>query len=130
MTTAFLLRDATEHLHLSDPPRATWPRIQVPATAMLYAPAPIRLHHSGCPISEQIAGYDSQRIIGEIFQGTPGCPLAVPVPRSTHLLSQPIPSAHIDPRKTSHPNDPSHIPVPTLGRLNYYLMLRRRNKMI
>ncbi len=49
---------------------------------------------------------DSQRIVGEIFQGTPGCPLAVPVhdgpTRLTHLLPQPIPSAHIDPRKNSH----------------------------
>ncbi len=50
---------------------------------------------------------------GEIFQDTPGCPLAVPVPRGTHLthlLSQPIPLAHIDNVKKSHPNDPSHIP--------------------
>ncbi len=98
---------------LSNPPRATRPHIQVPPTAMLYAPSPIRLHRSGCPILEQIASWDSQRILGEIFQGAPACPLAVPVPRSTHLthlLSQPILSAHIDPRKNSHPNDPSHIP--------------------
>ncbi len=43
---------------------------------------------------------------------TPGCQLAVLVIRSTHLthlLPQPIPSAHIDPRKKL-PNDPSHIP--------------------
>ncbi len=26
-----------------------------------------------------------QRIVGETFQGTPGCPLAVPLPRSTHI---------------------------------------------
>ncbi len=35
-----------------------------------------------------------------------GCRLAVPVPRSTHLahlLSQPIPSAHIDLRKKTQP---------------------------
>ncbi len=38
------------HLRLSNPPRATRPRIQVPPTAMLYAPSPIRLHHSGSPI--------------------------------------------------------------------------------
>ncbi len=44
------------YLRLSNPPRATRPRIQVPPTAMLYAPSPIRLHHSGCPILEQIAG--------------------------------------------------------------------------
>ncbi len=81
------------HLRLFNPPRVTWPRIQAPLRAMLYAPSPIRLHRSGCPILEQIAGWDSQRVLGEIFQGTPGCPLAVPVPRSTHLthlLSQPI----------------------------------------
>ncbi len=108
------------HLRLSKPPRATRPRIQVPLTAMLYAPSPIRLHHSGSPILEQTAGWESQRIVGEIFQGTPGYPLEVPVPRSTyltHLLSQPIPSAHIDPRKNSHPNNPSHIPTPPRGRL-------------
>ncbi len=74
------------HLRLSNPPRATRPRIQVPSTAMLYAPSPIRFYHSGCPILEQAAGWDSQRILGEIFQDTPGCPLAVPVPRSTHLI--------------------------------------------
>ncbi len=42
------------------------------------------------------------------------------VPRSTHLthlLQQPIPLAHIDPRKNSHPNDPSHIPTPPPGRV-------------
>ncbi len=40
---------------------------------------------------------------------------ALPVPRSihlTHLQSQSIPSAHIDPRKNSHRNDPSHITLP------------------
>ncbi len=82
-------------------------------------PSPIRLHHSGCSILEQITGWDSQRILGEIFQGIPRCPLAVTVPWSTHLthlLPQPIPSAHIDPRKNSHPNDPSHIPTPPPGR--------------
>ncbi len=45
-----------------------------------------------------------------------GCPLAVPVPRSTHLtplLSKPIPSAHINlHKKNSHPNNPSHMPSP------------------
>ncbi len=40
---------------LSNPPRATRPRIEVPPTAMLYAPSPFRLHHSGCSILEQIA---------------------------------------------------------------------------
>ncbi len=87
-----------------NPKRATRPRIQVPPTTMLCAPSPIRLHFSGCPILEQTAGWDSQRIVGEIFKGAPGCPLAVPVSRSTHLtllLPQPIPSAHIDPRKNS-----------------------------
>ncbi len=57
---------------------------------------------SGLIILEQTAGWDSQRILGEIFQGSAGRILAVPVPRSTHLthlLLQPIPSAHIDPRK-------------------------------
>ncbi len=44
------------HLRLSNPPRATRPPIRVPPTAMLNAPSPIRLHHSGCPILEQIAG--------------------------------------------------------------------------
>ncbi len=43
-------------LRLSNPPRATQPRNQVPPTATLYAPSPIRLHHSGCPILEQTAG--------------------------------------------------------------------------
>ncbi len=108
------------HIRLSNPPRATRPCFQVPPTAMLYAPSPIRLHHSGSSILEQTAGWGSQCIVGEIFQGTPGCPLAVPVPRSTHLihlLPQPIPSAHIRPRKNSHPNDPSHIPTPPPGRL-------------
>ncbi len=90
------------HLCTSNPQRATRPRLQVPPTVMLYAPSPIRLHNSGCPILEQTTGWDSQHIVFEIFQDTPGCPLAVPVPRSTHLthlLSQPIPSAYIDPRK-------------------------------
>ncbi len=62
--------------------------------------------NSGCPILEQTNGCDIQRILGEIFQDTPGCPLAVPDPRSTHLthlLSQPISSAHIDPRKKLTP---------------------------
>ncbi len=89
-------------LHTSNPQRSTQPRLQVPPTAMMYAPSPIRLHDSGCPILEQIAGWDILRILGEIFRDTPGCPLAVLVPRSTHLahlLSQPIPSAHIDPCK-------------------------------
>ncbi len=45
------------HLRLSNPPRATRPRLQVPPTAMLDAPSPIRLHHSDWPILEQIAGY-------------------------------------------------------------------------
>ncbi len=44
------------HLRLSNPLRATRLRIQVPPTAMLYAPSPIRLHHSGSPILEQTAG--------------------------------------------------------------------------
>ncbi len=107
-------------LRLSNPSRATQPHIQIPPIAMLFAPSPIGLHHSGCPILEQITGWDSQRILDEIFQGTPGCPLAVTAPRSahlTHLLPQPIPSAHIDPCKNSHPNDPYHIPTPPLGRL-------------
>ncbi len=63
-------------------------------------------------------GWDSQRILGEIFQGTHGCPLAVPVSWSNHqahLLPQPIPSSHINPRKSSHLNDPSHIPTPPPG---------------
>ncbi len=91
--------------------RATRPRLQVPPTAMLYAPSPIRLQNSDCPILEQTAGWDGQRILGEIFQDTPGCPLSAPVPRSTHLphlLSQPFLSAHIDHVKNSHPRDPSH----------------------
>ncbi len=79
------------HLRLSNPPRATRSRIHVPPTAMLYAPSPIRLHHSGCPILEQTAFWESQRIVGEIFQGTSGCPLAVPVPQSTHLTHNPFP---------------------------------------
>ncbi len=93
------------HLRTSNPQTATRPRLQVPPTAMLYAPSPIRLHDLGCPILEQTTGWDSQHIVFDIFQDTPGCPLAVPVPRSTHLtrlLSQPIPSAHINPRKKAH----------------------------
>ncbi len=88
-------------LRTSNPHRATRPHLQVPPTAMLYAPSPIRLHASGCPILEQTTGWYSQRILGEILQDTPRCSLAVLVPRSTHLthfLSQPIPSTHIDPR--------------------------------
>ncbi len=84
------------------PPRATRPRIQGPPTAMLYAPSPIFPRNSGCPILEQITDWDSQRLLGEILQDTPGYPLVVPVPRSTHwihLLPQPISLAHIDPRK-------------------------------
>ncbi len=72
----------------------------------------------GLSILEQIAGWYSQHILGEIFQGTPGCPLAVTVPRSTHLthlLPQPIPSEHITQSKNSHPNDPSHILTPPLA---------------
>ncbi len=65
--------------------RAKRPRLQVPPTEMLYVPSVIFLHHSGCPILEQTADRDSQRIRGEIFQNTPGCPLTVPVPRTTHL---------------------------------------------
>ncbi len=83
-------------------PTRNRPRLQVPPAEMFHAPSPIRLHNLGCPILEQTAGWDSQRIISEIFQDTPGHLLAVPVPRSTHithLLSQPVPSAHIDPRK-------------------------------
>ncbi len=93
------------HLRTSNPKRATRPRPQVPPTAMLYAPSPIHLHNSGFPILEQTADWDSQRILGGIFKDTPGYPLAAPVPRSTHLtqlLSQPIPSAHIGPRKKTH----------------------------
>ncbi len=78
-------------------PNRKGPSGQVPPPAMLYAPSPIRLHNSGCPILEQTAGLDSQRILDGIFQDTPGYPLAVPVPRSTHLtqlLSQTISSAH------------------------------------
>ncbi len=44
------------HLRTSKPPRATRPRLQVPPTSMLYAPSPIRHHHSGCPILERTAG--------------------------------------------------------------------------
>ncbi len=50
------------HLRTSDPQRTTRSRLQVPPTAMLYAPSPIRLHNSSCPIFEQSAGRDSQRI--------------------------------------------------------------------
>ncbi len=109
------------HLRLSNPPRATRPRIQVPQIAMLYTPSPIRLHHSGCPILEQITGWDSQRILGVIFPGTPGYTLAVPVPRSTHLthlLPQPIPLSHINPRKKLTPKWPfPYIPSTRPGRL-------------
>ncbi len=94
------------HLRTSNPQRATRPRLQVPPTAMLYVPSPIRLRNAGCLILEQTTGWDSQRILGEMSQGTPGCPLADSVPQSTHLthtLSQPIPSAHIDPRKKLPP---------------------------
>ncbi len=92
-------------------------RLHVPPTSMLYTPSPIRLHSSDCPILEQITGWDSQRLLGEIFQGTPGCPLAVPVPRSTHLthlLSKPVPLAYIDPRKKLTPKwlfPPPHLVV-------------------
>ncbi len=34
----------------------------------------------------------------------------------TNLLPQPVPSAHIHPRKNSNPYDPSHIPTPPFGR--------------
>ncbi len=44
------------HVRLYNPARATRPRIQVPPTAMLYAPSPIRLHYSGYPILEHTAG--------------------------------------------------------------------------
>ncbi len=73
---------------------------------MLCTSSPIRFHNSGCPILEQITFWDGQRLLGEIFQDTPGCPQAVPVPRNTHqthLLSQPIPLAHNDPRKKLRP---------------------------
>ncbi len=91
------------HFHTFCPQRATRPRLQVSTTEMIYVPSPIGLHHSGCTILEQPASSTSQRILGEILQDTPGCPLAVPVPRGTHLTNlrpQSIPSAHIDPRKT------------------------------
>ncbi len=61
--------------------------------------------------------WNKLRFLGEIFQDTAGCPLPVPVPRSTHLthlLSQPIPSAHIDPRKTRPLSD---TPATSPGRL-------------
>ncbi len=66
----------------------------------------IRFHHLGTPILEQTAAGDSQRILGEILQDTPVRPLAVPVPRCTHInhiLPQPIPSAHINPLKNLTP---------------------------
>ncbi len=94
------------HLRLSNPPRTTLPRIQVTPTARLYAPSPIRLHHSGCPILEQIPGLSCQRILGEIFQGTPGCPLTAPVPQithPTHLLTQPLPQHTTSHAKTHTP---------------------------
>ncbi len=88
---------------------------------MVYAPSPIRLHNLGCLILEQTTGWDNQRVLGKIFQGTPGCPLAAPVPRSnhqTHLLSHPISSAHIDPRKTIHTqmNLPIYPATPSIRR--------------
>ncbi len=93
------------HLRTFNPQRASQPRQQVPLTAMLCVLSPNPLHNSVCPILERTAGWNSQRIIGEIFQDTPGCPLEIPLPRSTplfHLLSQTIPSAHINPRRRAH----------------------------
>ncbi len=42
---------------------------------MLYPPSAIGFHHSGCPILEQTADLDSQIILVEIPQYTPGRPL-------------------------------------------------------
>ncbi len=56
------------------------------ARAVANSLSPFRLS-----ILEQIDGWCSQHILGEIFQGTPGGPLAVTFPQSTHLLPQPIP---------------------------------------
>ncbi len=71
------------HLRTSNPQMATPPRLQLPPTVMLYAPSPIRPHNSSCHILEQNTVPDSQRLLGEIFQNSPGCPLVAPVPRST-----------------------------------------------
>ncbi len=77
------------HLRTFNPQRATWPRLQVPPTTMMYVQSPIRLFpfrlsHFGtnCQLS--------QLTHGGIFQGTHGCPMAVPVPRSlsTHQAAQ------------------------------------------
>ncbi len=38
------------HFRTSNPQRDRPPSLQVPPTVMLYAPSPIRVHHSGCPI--------------------------------------------------------------------------------
>ncbi len=79
------------HLRIANPQRATRPRLKFSPTEMLYPVSPIRLHNSGCPILEQTAGWNSPRTLGEIFQDTSGCPLAVPVPRSTHWSTHPPP---------------------------------------
>ncbi len=46
-----------------------------------YALSPIRLHHSGCSILEKLPA----EIVNAFLVKSPGCPLAVTVPRCTHL---------------------------------------------
>ncbi len=108
------------HLCLSNPPRATRPRIQVPPTAMLHEPSPIRLHRPGSPFWNKLPAAIVNASSVKSFKALLNTRWQFPVPRGTHLthlLPQPIPSAHIDSHKNSHPNDPSHIPTPPPGRL-------------
>ncbi len=92
------------HLRKSNQLRATRPRLQVPPTEVLYTPSPIC--HSGCPILEEIVNTSSVKSFKTLMDAH-WQPLFPEVP-----IPQPILSAHIDPRKNSHPNDTSHIPLP------------------
>ncbi len=70
----------------------------VPAIANTLSPFGLSQFGKNCRLRKQ-------RIFGAILQDTPGRQLAAPVPwgtHTTHLLPQPIPSAHIDPRKKNH----------------------------
>ncbi len=59
--------------------------------------------NSGCPILEKNAGCDSQRILGEIFQDTPGCSSYSPkIPSNT-----PPPTIHPLTHTCHHPTRPS-----------------------
>ncbi len=103
------------NLRTSNPQSATRPRLQVPPTAMLYAPSPIRLHNPGCPNLEQIAGWrvnatsvKSFKIILDahwqsLFSEEPILPTSSDNPFPQHT------STH---GKKTHPNHPSHMPPP------------------